>query len=434
MAAKETAPKGLRLHLGIFGRRNAGKSSLLNAITRQNTSIVSDVAGTTTDPVEKPMELLPIGPVLFIDTAGIDDTGGLGELRVERTRQVFDRTDIAILVLDLTRATRGERVWDDFEESMSLEFAKRGIPVLAVLGKSDLAPVPEDLAAFLKGRGFSFAIVANPPKHGKADSDTAPRNGTGGAGAGEIRDLLVSLLPEDFIRPQPIVSDLLPTGETAVLVTPIDKEAPKGRLILPQVQTIRDLLDAGQCAVVTQVPQLQRMLQRMDPPPRLVVTDSQAFKEVTAIVPPEIPLTSFSILFARQKGDLDTMAAGAERIGTLPPNARILVAEACSHHPIEEDIGTVKIPRMLRKRLGDGIEIGHAQGHDFPATDEDLARWDLVIHCGGCVWNKREMLRRIARCAAAGVPITNYGLAIAFLTGILPRAIQPLRNTVRGQP
>ncbi|MBR5415075.1 MAG: [Thermoguttaceae bacterium] len=416
----ETAPKGLRLHLGIFGRRNAGKSTLLNAITRQSVSIVSDVAGTTTDPVEKPMELLPIGPVLFIDTAGIDDIGALGELRAAKTRQAFDRTDIALLALDLSRAAGGEKIWDTFEEYLYSEFTRRGVPVLAVLTKADLADPPPELLEMFASRKIPFTAIASPA--------SADARGLAAEGVGALRDRLVDLLPEDYVKPRPIVSDLLPPGATAVLVTPIDKEAPKGRLIMPQVQTIRDILDAGCTSVVTQVPQLAGVLARLTEPPALVITDSQAFREVDEIVPPSVPLTSFSVLFARVKGDLAVMKQGAEILDTLSKDARILIAEACSHHPIAEDIGTEKIPRLLRKKLGEGIEVGHVQGHRFPETDSELARWDLVIHCGACVWNRREMLRRIARCEAAGVPITNYGLALAQLNGILPRASSPLEK------
>ena len=414
----ETTPKGLRLHLGIFGRRNAGKSTLLNAVTRQNVSIVSNVAGTTTDPVEKPMELLPLGPVLFIDTAGIDDVGALGELRAAKTRQAIDRTDIALLALDLSRAAAGEKVWDTFEENLYAEFQKRGIPTLAVLTKADLAAPPAELTETLSSRNIPYTVIAAPA--------AADPRGFAAEGVGALREQLVALLPEDFVRPRPIVSDLVPPGSLVVLVTPIDKEAPKGRLIMPQVQTIRDLLDAGCAPVVTQVPLLPSVLERLAEPPALVVTDSQAFREVDAMVPQSVPLTSFSVLFARVKGDLGVMKAGAEKLNALPKDARILIAEACSHHPIAEDIGTEKIPRLLRRRLGEEIEIGHVQGHDFPESDAALARWDLVIHCGACVWNRREMLRRVARCEAAGVAVTNYGLALAQLNGILGRASAPL--------
>lgn len=406
-------PKGNRLHIAIFGRRNVGKSSLLNALTRQKVAIVSNTAGTTTDPVEKPMEFLPLGPVLFIDTAGIDDTGDLGHLRVEKTRQVLDRTDIAILVLDITRDQGG---WSTWEEELLAEFDRRHIPVIIANTKSDL----------VDGLGNSDYLSALVERKIPMVKITAPSDGPT-SGVAELRDALVTLVPDDFLTPPPMVADLLPPGELAILVTPIDKEAPKGRLILPEVQAIRDLLDHRQMALVTQTSELAGALCRVDP--ALVITDSQAFAQVSAIVPESIPLTSFSILLARQKGDFAVLLAGAKTIATLGPHAKILIAEACTHHPIAEDIGTVKIPRLLKKRLGETITIGHVQGHDFP-DDNHLTEWDIVIHCGGCVWNRREMLRRISRCVSSAVPVTNYGLAIAALTGILDRAAAPvLKNS-----
>lgn len=407
-----SVPKAFRLHLGIFGRRNAGKSSLLNALTRQKTSIVSDIAGTTTDPVEKTMELLPLGPVLFIDTAGIDDDGVLGKMRVEKTVQVFDRTEIGLLVVDLSRGDPCS-VWGTFEQQIADEFKKRNIPVIVVLSRGDLVADPVELKQTLDEKNLPWVVVACPPNQ-------LP------SGLGELKDALVRLVPEEFLSPPPIISDLLPVGETAVLVVPIDKEAPKGRLILPQVQTIRDLLDADRYCLVVRENRLADAIERLNRPPKLVVTDSQAFKLVASIVPESIPLTSFSILFARQKGDFKTMVEGAKAIGRLGPRARILIAEACSHHPVAEDIGTEKIPNWLRQSVADTIEIGHVQGHDFPTDVQDLASWDLVIHCGACVWNRREMLSRIAHCLEAGVPITNYGLAIAAMHGILARAVKPI--------
>ncbi|MBQ1454579.1 MAG: [Thermoguttaceae bacterium] len=409
----QAAPKGNRLHIAIFGRRNVGKSSLINALTRQKTAIVSDTAGTTTDPVEKPMEFLPLGPVLFIDTAGIDDTGELGTLRVEKSRQVLDRTDIAILVLDVTRDQGG---WSAWEEYLLAEFDRRRTPLIIVRTKSDLmeGPLRADCPPKLAERKVPVVEVTTPP-----DGKTS--------GVTELRDALVTLVPDDFLTPPPMAADLLPPGELAILVTPIDKEAPKGRLILPEVQAIRDLLDHRQMALVVQTSELAEALRRVKA--ALVITDSQAFAQVSAIVPESIPLTSFSILLARQKGDFTVLLAGAKTIGKLGANAKILIAEACTHHPIAEDIGTVKIPRLLKKRLGESITIGHAQGHDFP-DDAHLAEWDLVIHCGGCVWNRREMLRRISRCVCSAVPVTNYGLAIASLTGILDRAAAPVLNSV----
>lgn len=405
-------PKGFRLHLGIFGRRNAGKSSLLNALTRQQTSIVSEIAGTTTDPVEKPMELLPIGPVLFIDTAGIDDSGDLGSLRIQKTRQVFDRTEIGLLVIDSLPATENKPIWTSFEDQIIQDLQSRNIPLIVVFNKCDFGFVPPDLAKELAKRQLTtvqISAAANPPR-----------------GIPELKEALVKLVPEEFLTPPPIVSDLVSPNGLAVLVVPIDKEAPKGRLILPQVQTIRDLLDGGQGSLVVKEDRLAQALSELSSPPDLVVTDSQAFKEVAAIVPPEIPLTSFSILFARQKGNIELMIEGARAIGRLTPYSSVLIAEACSHHPIAEDIGTEKIPRWLRQKIGASLKIDHIQGHDFPLDREKLRNWDLVIHCGACMWNRREMLSRIARCHDAGVPITNYGLAIAFLNGILNRAVKPL--------
>ncbi len=385
-----------------------GKSSLLNALTRQQSSIVSDTPGTTTDPVEKPMELPLLGPVQFIDTAGVDDEGMLGEQRMERTRQVFDRCDIGIIV---TAADQPGGVLSHFEQRSLEEFQRRSIPVILVLNKIDLCTTEALQDLNLPALPWVFVDALR------------------GRGLAELRAALVKAMPEDFLTPPPIVSDLMPPGEMALLVVPIDQAAPKGRLILPQVQTIRDLLDAGQSCVVIQDHQVAETLARIQLPPAIVVTDSQAFAHVSQNVPPDIPLTSFSILFARQKGDLALLADGAKTIADLKPGDRVVIAEACTHHPTGEDIGTVKIPAMLQKYLkqqyADGeLEIRHVRGHDLP--DSLLAETDLVIHCGGCMWNRREMLSRLLRCRAAGVPITNYGLAIAFMLGILDRALKPL--------
>jgi len=392
-------PKGLRLHIGIFGRRNVGKSSLLNALTRQNVSIVSDVAGTTTDPVEKPMELLPIGPVLFIDTAGIDDVGALGALRVERTRTIFDRTDVGLVVTEAAQ-------WGPFEEGILAQLASRKIPAIAVLNKADVAEPPEDLVRSLAER--KIASVRTVAKSGD--------------GVLELRDALIKAAPEEFINSPTILSDLVPAGELVVFVVPIDLEAPKGRLILPQVQCIRDILDADAYCMVVKERELPDALERLKRPPALVVTDSQEFLKVAGDTPPEVPLTSFSILFARYKGDLAEFARGALAIDALKGSHRVLIAEACTHHPIGEDIGRVKIPRWLTQRAGGKLEFDTTQGHDFP---QDLSPYSLVVHCGACMWNRREMLSRILRCRAAGVPITNYGIAIAYSLGIFERALAP---------
>ena len=393
------APKGMRLHIGIFGRRNVGKSSLLNAITRQQVSIVAPDAGTTTDPVEKPMELLPLGPVLFIDTAGLDDVGALGELRVKKTLEAFDRTDLAILV-----AEGGQ--WGEFEEQILAELASRQTPVVVAFNKADLAEPPPDRLKALRAR--ACPSVRTCAKEGQ--------------GLQELREALIAAAPEGFIENPAIVGDLVGPGELAVLVVPIDKEAPKGRLILPQVQAIRDLLDSDAMCLVVKERELRAGLARLVRPPKLVVTDSQAFLKVAADTPAEVPLTSFSILFSRFKGDLVAQVEGALAIDDLKAGDRVLIAEACGHHPIGEDIGRVKIPRWLTQYAGGRLEFEHVQGRDFP---EDLSPYRLVVHCGGCTFNRRAMLTRIARCRQAAVPISNYGLVIAYSLGIFERALGP---------
>jgi [FeFe] hydrogenase H-cluster maturation GTPase HydF len=394
-----TAPKGLRLHIALIGRRNVGKSSLLNALTRQHVSIVSAVPGTTTDPVEKPMELLPLGPVLFIDTAGLDDTGDLGAMRVQKTRQVLERAEVVVLVAEAG-------AWGEFEEEMLRELASRRTPAVVVFNKADLGAIPGELAARLAEQKIRTVLTS-------AARDT---------GIADLRRALLDLTPADFIDSPAILGDLVGPGEMAVLVVPIDKEAPKGRLILPQVQAIRDLLDSDAWCLVVKERELRGALDRLKTPPRLVVTDSQAFLKVAADTPRHVPLTSFSILMSRFKGDLLAQVQGALAIDSLRRGDRVLIAEACSHHPIGEDIGRVKIPRWLTQYTGEKIEFQHVQGRDFP---DDLSPYKLVIHCGACMWNRREMLSRILRCQHAGVPITNYGLTIAYSLGIFERALEP---------
>lgn len=391
--------KSFRLHIGIFGRRNAGKSSILNALTSQEVSIVSEVAGTTTDPVEKPMELLPLGPVLFIDTAGIDDAGVLGEKRIRKTMQVFDRTDLGLIVSAVTE-------WGDFEEFILKSLKDRGIPVVVVFNKADLGLSNDCLC-----QRFSTEKIVS-----------VQTSALTGCGIQELRQAILKIAPDDFINRPGIVSDLVAPGEAAILVVPIDKEAPKGRLILPQVQTIRDLLDNDSFCMVVKERELREAIGRLNKPPKLVVTDSQAFLKVAADTPPEIPLTSFSILFARYQGDLPEMVKGALAIDKLKTGDKVLVAEACSHHPIGEDIGTVKIPRWLTQYVGGKLEFEHHRGHDFP---ENLSEFKLIIHCGACMWNRREMLSRLMKACFAGVPLTNYGLTIAYSLGIFERALQP---------
>ncbi|MBN1867067.1 [FeFe] hydrogenase H-cluster maturation GTPase HydF [Candidatus Sumerlaeota bacterium] len=402
-------PKGLRLHIGIFGRRNVGKSSILNALTHQAVSIVSDVAGTTTDPVEKPMELLPVGPVLFIDTAGIDDAGALGEMRVAKTRQAIDRTDVGVIV-----SAAGE--WGDFEEGLLREFAELKTPVIVVFNKADLADGTNRSNGSY--RSYEAAAAELAEKNVPVVWTVAPE----GKGILDLREALIRSAPEEVINAPSILGDLVPAGEMAVLVVPIDLEAPKGRLILPQVQSIRDLLDNDAYCMVVKERELRDALERLKRPPALVVTDSQAFLKVGGDTPDSIPLTSFSILFARNKGDLAEFVRGALAIENLQPGDRVLLAEACTHHPIGEDIGTVKIPRWLTQYVGGKLECVHVRGHDYP---EDLSPYKLVVHCGACMWNRREMLSRILRCRRAGVPITNYGVCIAYSLGIFERALGP---------
>ncbi len=394
-----SAPRALRLHIGIFGRRNVGKSSLLNAITRQQVSIVSEFAGTTTDPVEKPMELLPLGPVLFVDTAGIDDEGALGELRIARTHAVLDRVDLGILVTEAG-------TWGPFEDGLLAELRRRQVPVTIAVNKIDARPLADAERQALEGR--ASAVVA--------------LSAVTGQGVAAVREALLRLAPSDHFDSRRVIADLVPPGRVAVLVVPIDKEAPKGRLILPQVMAIRDLLDGESLALVTQERELRQALAGLASPPALVVTDSQAFLKVAADVPPEVPMTSFSILMARFQGDLAEQVRGTLGIERLAGGSRVLVAETCTHHPIGDDIGRVKIPRWLTQYVGAPLDFAHVQGRDFPA---DLSPYALVIHCGNCTGNRREMLSRIHRCREAGVPITNYGLTIAYSLGIFERALAP---------
>lgn len=414
----QQTPKGMRLHIGIFGRRNAGKSSLLNALTGQDVSIVSPYAGTTTDPVDKAMELQPLGPVLFIDTAGIDDEGDLGNLRIQQTLHAVDRCDMALLVVE-------EGTWTEFDQRMADLLRERNVPTLMAFSKADLHGgeagfLAADTESANAGVGSGHEKEASPAIPSAAA--TLHVSARTGQGLPELRQALIEAAPESFVNDPHLVGDIVPAGSVVVLVVPIDKEAPKGRLILPQVQTIRDLLDSGCMPLCTRTSELAQTLAALKEPPALVVTDSQAFAEVAAIVPDDVPLTGFSVAMSRFKGDLPTQLEGALAIDRLTPESRVLIAEACTHHPIEEDIGTVKIPRALHRRVGEGLTIDHVRGKDFP---EDLSNYDLVIHCGACMFNRRTMLSRIEACRTAGVPIANYGMALAHCSGILNRAARP---------
>lgn len=388
--------KSMRLHIGVFGRTNVGKSSLLNKITNQEVSIVSDIAGTTTDVVEKSMELLPVGPVTFLDTAGLDDETELSIQRIEKTMKVVNRIDVAVVVCDFNGIGK-------FENDLIEKFKELKIPYLIVVNKCDLAP--KSFHIDLKSE-LSNIIYTSVKKDEKI--------------VFKFKEALVNLLPEDFVNSPKIVGDLVPAKSTVILVIPIDKEAPKGRIILPQVQTLRDLLDNNCLSYVVKESELKDALDNLKTPPALVVTDSQAFKKVSEIVPENVSLTSFSILFARLKGDLDEFVNGARAIENLKDGDMVLILESCTHHAIEDDIGRVKIPNLLRKKTGKNLVIHNYAGHDFP----DIKDYKLIIHCGACMTNRREVLSRVLIANQNNVPITNYGVVISYCLGILPRAIK----------
>lgn len=399
MQSTQGTPKGMRIHIGIFGKRNVGKSSLLNALTKQDISIVSETAGTTTDPVEKSMELLPLGPVLFVDTAGIDDEGALGLQRVEKTKKVIDRIDLAIVACD-------SKGFDKFETLLIEEFKTRKTAFIIVVNKTDEGEISQNALKDLKK--YDVQIIYTSALQAK--------------GIDDLKEAIIKNVPEEFFAENSIAADLIPAGEVAVLVVPIDLEAPKGRLILPQVQTIRDLLDNDSVVMVTKERELRRTLDNLKNPPALVITDSQAFLKVSADVPKNIKLTSFSILFARFKGELNEFVKGTLAIENLKSGDKVLICESCTHHAIGDDIGRVKIPRWITQYTGKKIEFEHYAGHDFPPNIKDYA---LIIHCGACMTNRREILSRILKAQQANVPITNYGLTIAYSLGIFERALEP---------
>lgn len=390
--------KSLRLHIGIFGKTNAGKSSILNRITNQDVSIVSDIEGTTTDVVEKSMELLPIGPVNFLDTAGINDSTALSFERIEKTMKVLNRTDVAVIVCDYNGI-------DDYDKSLINKFNELKIPFIILVNKTDIQPVSDNVLNDLKNVSSNILLTS-----AKSDENLVFK----------FKEMVVKLLPDDFVNSPKIAGDLITEKSTVILVVPIDKEAPKGRIILPQVQTLRDLLDSNCVSVVVKESELKEILENLKNPPALVITDSQAFKQVDEIVPDNIPLTSFSILFARLKGDLSAFAKGAEAIDTLEDGDKVLILESCTHHAIEDDIGRVKIPNLLKKKTGKELVIENIAGHDFP----EISDYKLIIHCGACMTNRREILSRILVANQKGVPISNYGIVISYCLGILPRAMK----------
>lgn len=396
-------PKSLRLQIGIFGRTNVGKSSLLNLIAGQDVAITSPVPGTTTDVVEKPMELLPVGPVVFLDTAGLDDTSVLAAERVRRTAAVFDRADVAVLVVE-------PEEWTEHEDRVIAEAAARECPVILAINKCDLGGPTEGFLAGCHGRAphvVAGSCLDRPSRDAWLDA---------------FKACLAAALPPGALHPPTLAGDLLPPGGLAVLVVPIDLQAPKGRLILPQVQVIRDALDNDAAALVVKEREYAGLLPRLVRPPDLVVCDSQAVLKTVADTPPGVPCTTFSILFARFKGDLVEAARGAAALRGLKAGDRVLVAEACTHHAAQDDIGRVKIPRWLRQYAGADLRVDVCAGRDYPA---DLAAYRAVVHCGACMLTRREMLARVRRAREAGVPVTNYGVCIAFLQGVIERVLAP---------
>lgn len=390
----QETPRANRLHIGLFGKRNSGKSSLINALTNQEVALVSDIAGTTTDPVYKAMEIHGIGPCVFIDTAGLDDEGELGALRIQQTMRAMDRTDIALLVCT------GDDIEKELEWSRLLK--EKNIPVVWILNKADLlTDVTSTIRSIEKKCGQVPLGVSACTKQGMED----------------IRRSLIAKLPDETMS-RGIVGKLVEEGDTVMLVMPQDIQAPKGRLILPQVQTIRELLDRKCLVMSCTTGQIDRMLQALVHPPKLIITDSQVFKTVYEKKPSASRLTSFSVLFAQYKGDIDYFIEGANAIGRLTENSRVLIAEACTHAPLTEDIGRVKIPNMLRKKFGSGLLIEHVSGTDFP---EDLSRYDLIIHCGACMFNRKYVLSRVEQARKQNIPMTNYGVTIAYLAGILDK-------------
>ncbi len=392
-------PRSVRLHIAIFGRRNAGKSSLINAITNQDLAVVSPVPGTTTDPVFKSMEIAPIGPVTLIDTAGIDDEGVLGELRVKKSMKVLAKTDLLLLTV------ASDSVPDEFDSKIVNEARNRCIPVIGIISKQDIGTGTE-AETWFNSMDVPFCRV----------------NSLTREGIDILKKLIVEYSPEDYL-PETIMGDLLKKDETVILVCPVDAGAPKSRLILPQVQVMRDALDAGVCVIVVREHELATALQNLKTPPAMVVTDSQAFAFVSKIVPPEVPLTSFSILYARYKGNLRDFLNGVKAIDTLQPGDKVLIAEACTHYPSHEDIGRVKIPKWLEGKVGGKLEFSWVVGGDFP---EDLTDYKLIVHCGACMINRAEVLDRLSRCREAGTPIVNYGIIIGYINGILNRVVKPV--------
>ena len=399
-------PKSLRLQIGLFGRTNIGKSSFLNMVSGQDVAIVSEKPGTTTDVVEKSMELLPVGPVVFLDTAGIDDVSELSDLRIGKTKKIFDRADIILLLTESNE-------WGRCEENILSEAKTRNVSVIIVVNKIDLKYPSESFSNKIKGLTDKFLLCSSVDK-AKRDKYV-----------NDLKKHIIECCPDDFLNPPALIGDLLPKGGLAVLIVPIDLEAPKGRIILPQVQTIRDALDNNQASLVVKESEYPGVLDKLKGLPDIVICDSQVVSHMVTNTPDSVDCTTFSILFSRYKGDLLVAATDAAMIKNLKPKDKVLIAEACSHHPIQDDIGRVKIPYWLREYVGAELDIDSCAGRDFP---QDLEKYKLIIHCGGCMITRREMLFRLQKARAQGVAITNYGVTISMLAGVLERVLSPFPN------
>jgi len=404
MADLHKTPNANRLHIAIFGKRNTGKSTLINALTNQNLAIVSNHAGTTTDPVYKAMEIYPIGPVVMIDTAGIDDSGELGELRIQKSLQVINKTDIALIVIDSNGIT-------DFDKKIINLLEKKNTDFLIIINKIDEEKPSQKLLDEIKEKKYNHIAISSLKKEGIL----------------ELKELIIKYSPKYFEQPS-IMGDLINPGDTVVLVIPIDSGMPKGRLILPEVQTMRDILDHNAMFYTTKETELKQTLENLKEKPKLVITDSQAFEEVAKITPEEIPLTSFSILFARYKGDLSKLVNGARALKNLKSGDKILISEACTHHRQCDDIGTVKMPKWINQHINGEIDFDFCSGRDYP---DNLTDYKLVVHCAGCMLNRKEMLSRIEASVTKGVPIINYGVTIAYIHGILDRALKPFTDVYK---
>lgn len=401
-------PKSLRLQIGLFGRTNVGKSTFLNYVAGQDVAITSPIPGTTTDVVEKVMELLPIGPVVFLDTAGINDVSALSELRIKKTKKIFDRCDIFVLVTE-------PNVWTEFEVKIAETAKTKKAPLIVIVNKADTEKIeksfPDKVKVYTENIIFSASL------------DKKNRNKT----INEFKHGIIKICPDDFLKPPPLLGDLFPKNGVVVLIVPIDLEAPKGRIILPQVQAVRDTLDASGICIVVKESEYTAVLKKLKSPPDIVVCDSQVVDKMVKDTPKGVKCTTFSILLSRYKGDLIEQVKGASVIKSLKPGDKILIAESCSHHPIEDDIGRVKMPRWFKEYVGGEISIDTVAGSDFP---EDVKKYKLIVHCGGCMIGRKEMLSRIEKAKEAGVPITNYGIAISVLKGVLERVLSPFFRDV----